>query len=276
MDISKLQNRNGYIKIAAMDHRDSLKKFIPEDKLSDFKNLIAQVFAPYSTAVLVDPEYGLPAIESAKKMNLAMLLTREETGYLDNPDGRTTELYKEFDSRKLKEMGADAVKLLLYFNNNASNFQQQLDVVKKVREETLMENIPFLIEPITYEIKDTGYVKGEQIVEAVKELDHLCDILKLEFPIDVLEDGSNIPSGSEWLDQISDVITVPWVLLSRGMKFDNYKSALKLSKQHGCSGYAVGRAVWQEISEQKSWDDIETFIKTTALNRMKELSGIYE
>ncbi len=276
MDISKLQNKNGFIKIAAMDHRDSLKKFIPEERLSDFKNLLTQTFAPYSTAVLVDPEYGLSAIESAKKINLAVLLTREETGYVDNPDGRVTKLYKDFDSKKLKEMGADAVKLLLYFNNTSNNFHEQLEVVKKVREETLTENIPFLIEPITYEIKNTEYIKGDQIIEAVKSLIGLCDILKLEFPVDVLEDGSNISDGSEWLAQINNVITVPWVLLSRGMKFENYKSALQLSKQYGCSGYAVGRAVWQEISEQKSWQGIENFIKTTALNRMRELSEIYE
>lgn len=272
MNITKLQNKNGFIKIAAMDHRDSLRKFIPEDKLSEFKKLLTETFSPYSTAVLVDPEYGRDAIASARNLGLGLMLTREKTGYVDNPDGRVTELYDEFDSKKLKEMGADAVKILLYYNSKSPNKQAQLEVVKKVREETLAENLPFLVEPITYEIKGTLYDKGEETIHAVRDLTELCDILKLEFPSDL----STPDRATSVLAEIQEIITVPWVLLSRGMKFEIYKTALELSKNYDCKGFAVGRAVWQEVNEYKTWPEIENFIKTTALNRMKELSEIYE
>lgn len=259
-----------------MDHRDSLKKLIPEEKLSDFKALLTEIFAPYSTAILVDPEYGMSAIRKAEELNLAVMLTREKTGYVDNPDGRITELYEDYDSKTLKEMGADAVKLLLYYNSESPTKAGQLEVVKRVREETLAENLPFLIEPITYEVKGKPYNKGSETVAAVKDLTNLCDILKLEFPIEVADDGVNIEDASSLLSEIKEEITVPWVLLSRGMKFENYKKALGICKQYNCVGYAVGRAVWQEVSGHPDWNQVERFIKTTALERMKELSEIYE
>ncbi len=275
MDISKLQNKNGFIKIAAMDHRDSLKKLIPEEKLPDFKELLTKTFAPYSTAILVDPEYGIPAIRAAEEAKIAVMLTREKTGYVDNPDGRVTELYTDYDSKILKEMGADAVKILLYYSSKSPNKSAQLDVIKKVREETIAENLPFLIEPITYEVKGQSYNKADETINAVKDLTGFCDILKLEFPIEVAEDGSNIEEAKEILQKIKDTTTVPWVLLSRGMKYENYKKALELCKEYGCVGFAVGRAVWQEVNDQPNWVAIENFVKTTATERMKELSGIY-
>lgn len=277
MDISKLQTPSGSIKIAAMDHRGSLKKLLPQGTdLSDFKDLLTQTFAPYSSAILVDPEYGQAAIESAKDLGVALMLTREETGYSDNPDGRVTELYKEFDSKRLKEMGADAVKILLFYNSKAPNKNDQLEVIKKVREETLTENLPFLVEPIAYEIKGVKYNKGEETLKAVADLTSLCDILKIEYPVGPEESEVFIDDGEDVIREIASIITVPWVLLSKGMKFDDYVKAIEVCKQYGCAGYAVGRGVWQEVSDQPDWASIENFIKTTALDRMKELSEKFD
>ena len=59
------------------------------------------------------------------------------------------------------------------------------------------------------------------------------------------------------------------------MPFDAYKKALIISKEEGCMGFAVGRAVWQELDEFSTKEERETFIKSTAVNRMKELSELF-
>ena len=246
---------------------------MPEDQIADFKTLCAKVFSPYVQSILVDPIYGNDAITVAINSGKTILLTREETGYTDNPDGRLTVLSNHFTSTKLKEMGANAIKLLMYYNSDASNAQKQIDIAKRVRDETIDLNMPFLLEIVTYPVDGNPYHKGDAIVDAVSDLRTYSDILKLEYPVDPsAEDAENaIP----YLNQISSEAEQPWVLLSRGMKFDFYKKALKISKENGCKGFAVGRAVWQEVAELQNWDDKVNFMNTIGIKRMKELSDIW-
>lgn len=273
MELSSLTNANGFIKIAAFDHRDSLKKLISEEKMSEFKSLCARLFSPYSTAILVDPEYGKDAIKIAQDQNKGILLGREQSGYTDSEEGRETVLYENFPSKTLKKMGATAIKLLIYFNPDAENTNDQIDIVKKVSEEAKEVDLPFLIEPITYQVDGHYYHRGDSIIKTVIALRNYCDILKIEYPVDPEIEG--VRSAIPYLNQISEELDIPWVLLSRGMKFENYKKALILAKEAGCSGFAVGRAVWQEFSNFQTWEDQVKFMETTAVNRMKELSEIW-
>ena len=273
MELSSLTDSNGFIKIAAFDHRDSLGKILPEERMSDFKALCSKLFSPYSTAILVDPEYGEDSITIAKDQKKGILLSRAKSGYADNPDGRKTVLYKQFTSQRLKEMGATGIKLLVYYNASADNANEQVEIVKKVHEEAKQANLPFLIEPITYPVDGHQYHRGDATLRCVVDLRNHCDILKLEYPVDPAIE--NIENAIPYLEQISSEAMKPWVLLSRGMKFDKYKKALRLSKEAGCAGFAVGRAVWQEFSELSTWEEQVHFMETTAVNRMKELSDIW-
>lgn len=279
MDLSKIQNSNGVIKIAAMDHRDSLKKYIDEPLLPEFKNLLVKAFAQYSTAVLVDPKYGMDAIQSTHENNLGLMLSREKTGYVDNPDGRITELLEEFDSEKLKSLGADAVKIMLFYNADASNATQQIDVLKRVRDETVAANMPLLVEPIVYPIDGTEFNKGKSVIQSIKDMHEYCDVLKIQFPMEIDPkipvSETNFEAAIPFLESIKTITDLPWVLLSKGMPFEHYKQALITCKNSGCSGFAVGRAVWQEALELKDWDRIVNFIETTGKERMAILSDIY-
>ena len=270
-----MQGANGIIKIAAVDHRSSLMKILAEDKLESFKNLCAENFTPFITALLVDPEYGDTARQTAKQNHLATVLTRETSGYVDNPNGRTTELYSQFNSHKLKEMGASAIKLHLYYNTDASNAANQRQVAEKVKMECVAADIPLLLEPVTYAVPDSPYHKGDAIMHAINDLRAFADILKLEFPIDVDTETEDMDAAIPYLSAMTTESRVPWVLLSLGMQFDSYKKALGLSKEAGCNGFAVGRAVWQEIDRLSTWPSVEDFIKTTATDRMKQLSALF-
>jgi len=275
MDISLLQDANGFIKIAAIDHRSSLKKILAEDKLEDFKGLCTENFAPFVTAILVDPEYGDKARESARQNNVSIILSREQSGYLQNPDGRVTELYSQFNSHKLKKMGASAIKLHLYYNADAANAADQRQVAEKVKMECVAADIPLLLEPVTYTVPDSPYHKGDAIMHAINDLRAFADILKLEFPIDVDDETEDMDAAIPYLSAMTIESKVPWILLSLGMQFDSYKKALGLSKDAGCNGFAVGRAVWQEIDRLSTWPSVEDFIKTTATDRMRQLAELF-
>lgn len=275
MNIQKLSNPNGFIEIAAFDHRDSLQKMLSPDLISPFKNLCAQTFAGDVASILVDPEYGKDAIKTAKNENLGVILSREISGYENAEGGRETKLYDEYNAAKLKLMGADAVKLLVYYNPEAPNHAAQLEIVEQVSDETLQEDLPMLLEIITYPVEGKTYDKAKAIIEAASEMSNYADILKLEFPIDVKTE-QDITNATEYLKQMTKTCQdKPWILLSRGLQFDLFKKALEVSKANGCKGFAVGRAVWQEIAELKTFPEIEEFMKTTGKSRMHELSQIF-
>lgn len=273
MELSSITDSNGYIKIAAFDHRDSLKKIISEKRISEFKSLCARLFSNYSTAILVDPEYGLESIKIAQSQNKGILLGREQSGYTDSEQGRETVLDKNFTSKTLKEMGATAIKLFIYFNQDAKNANKQIDIVKKVSEEAKAVDLPFLVEPITYPVDGHYYHRGDSIIKTIIAIRDHCDILKIEYPVD--PDIEGVRSAIPYLNQISEELSIPWVLLSKGMKFENYKKALILAKNAGCSGFAVGRAVWQEVSNFQNWEEKVNFMENTAVNRMKDLFEIW-
>ena len=80
-------DNNGIIAAAAMDQRGSLKKSIekirgeaiPDSELTEFKKRVTKVLTRYASAILMDPEYGLPALEE-KAPGTGVLLSYEKTG----------------------------------------------------------------------------------------------------------------------------------------------------------------------------------------------------
>ncbi|CAD5901639.1 Tagatose 1,6-diphosphate aldolase 2 (fragment) [Carnobacterium maltaromaticum] len=67
--MKRLSDENGVIGALAIDQRGSLKKMIAVGSKEDigdtgiihFKELVSEVLTPYASAILLDPEYGLPA-----------------------------------------------------------------------------------------------------------------------------------------------------------------------------------------------------------------------
>src|ERR1700690_4491933 len=116
-----LANQQGVIAAAAMDQRGSLKKSIAsakgvpadqvtEEMMSEFKIAVSKVLTPHASAILLDPEYGLPAAKARSK-NAGLLLAYEESGY-DNPKpGRLPDLLPHLSVKRIKDLGADAVKI---------------------------------------------------------------------------------------------------------------------------------------------------------------------
>src|SRR5207237_6456313 len=86
--MKKVANPRGVIAAAAMDQRGSLKKALAKEKGSDvtdammeeFKSAVSRVLTQHASAILLDPEWGLPAARQRNK-NAGLLLAYEQTGY---------------------------------------------------------------------------------------------------------------------------------------------------------------------------------------------------
>lgn len=121
--LQRLSNSDGIIAALAIAQRGSLKKMLAKNAdhpvtssdLSEFKKVISQKMTAYSSAILLDPEYGLPAA-LARDNNCGLLLAYEKTGYDISEPGRMPDLLPAWSAKRLKEAGADAVKFMVYYD----------------------------------------------------------------------------------------------------------------------------------------------------------------
>src|SRR5437016_13320366 len=120
-----LANQAGVIAAAAMDQRGSLQKSIAKEKgidpkqvtdeiMSEFKHAITKVLTPHASAILLDPEYGLPAAK-ARSSNAGLLLAYELSGYDNTQPGRLPDLLPHVSVKRINDWSADAVKILISY-----------------------------------------------------------------------------------------------------------------------------------------------------------------
>jgi tagatose 1,6-diphosphate aldolase len=209
-----VSNDRGVIAAAAMDQRGSLKKSLAKEKgtditdreMEEFKSLVTEVLTQHASAILLDPEWGLPASKRRAKGS-GLLLAYEKTGYDANTPGRLPDLLDDWSARRLKEAGADCVKILLYytpFDSKKINDHKQA-WVERIGDECRANDIPFFLEFVGYEEgsdeKGLEYArkKPEIVIGAMKEFTqdrYGVDVMKVEVPVNMkFVEGARVSTG---------------------------------------------------------------------------------
>ena len=153
-----LSDEHGVIAALAIDQRGSLKKAltaiskrdITTPEIVEFKTLVAEVLTPYASAILLDPEYGLEAARH-RAGNAGLLLAYEITGYDTTTRGRLPSLLPEWSVARIVETGADAVKVLIYYDpdDDESINAVKHAFVERIGAECHAYDIPFFLEVVS-------------------------------------------------------------------------------------------------------------------------------
>jgi tagatose 1,6-diphosphate aldolase len=274
--LNAVSNSYGVIAAAAMDQRGSLQKTLALERgaaadgndLEVFKTLVTSVLTRYASAILLDPEYGLPA---AKHRNgKGLLLAYEKTGYDSATPGRLPDLLDVWSVRRLKEAGADCIKILLYytpFEKTSINDLKQA-WIERIGDECMYHDIPFFLEFVGYDAeggdeKALPYaLKKPSIVSgAMAEFGkarYNVDVLKVEVPI-VMEfvegtkafKGEKAYTRAEALQHFRDAESMthkPFIYLSAGVSNPVFIETLELAGESGTkyNGVLCGRATWSD------------------------------
>src|SRR5262252_5916290 len=165
--LKALSTKNAIIAAAAMDQRGSLKKAIVSVKgvdqnaitsemMSEFKTAVVKALTPHASAILLDPEYGLDAA-AARASNAGLLLAYEESGYDNTKQGRLPDLLPHVSAKRIVDWGANAVKILLYYNpfDDTSINDIKHAFIERVGAECDALEIPFFCEFVGYDPKGT-------------------------------------------------------------------------------------------------------------------------
>lgn len=285
--LEKMSDKNGVIAALAIDQRGSLKKMLAaaankpanEEDIVEFKKAISKELTPYASAILLDPEYGLPA-SKVRAEGSGLLVSYEKTGYDATEPGRLPDLISVWSVRRLKEAGADSIKFLLYIDpdEDKSIIDQKEAFVERVGDECVAEDIPFFVELVTYDdsigdVKSAEYakVKPHKVIEAMKEFSkpqYHIDVLKVEVPInlDYVEgfNGDNPvvytkDEAIKYFKEQSDATNLPYIFLSAGVSAQAFRDELHLAKDAGAkfNGVLCGRATWRGAIEPFAKDGEE-------------------
>ena len=290
--LQQIADAKGRLTICAIDHRQALRRAMnPENPdavsyqdMIDFKLDLCRAIAPFASAVLLDPVYGAGQTITAGVLpgHTGLLVSIEKSGYSGSSTARITELLPDWSVKKVKKLGASAVKLLVYFRPDLKDVaSKQLDLVGRLADQCIEEDIALLVEPVSYPVEQVGVsskrfadMKPGLVIETARQITALpIDVLKAEFPADIRfeQDEGKLLGFCQELDQAS---RLPWVLLSAGADFETFKKQVEIACRAGASGFLAGRALWQEGVQIHSRKERMNFFRNTTVSRLKEIAEI--
>lgn len=300
--IKPLLNDKNYIAALAIDQRGALKRLLGEDAktedLEQFKVHVSEELTPYASSILLDPEYGLPATKVRAK-NAGLLLAYEKTGYDASEPGRLPDLLNVWSVKRLKEAGADAVKLLVYVDideDKAINDQKEA-FVERVGAECVAEGLPLFLEIVSYDANnaDSGSeeyakVKAHKVNEAMKKYSEPrfnVDVLKVEVPVNMnYVEGfgekalfTKEEAAQAFKEQAAST-NLPYIYLSAGVSADLFQKTLYFTKESGSTfnGVLCGRATWRGATDHFSEgeDAVVEWFRTEGKANIESLNKVLD
>jgi tagatose 1,6-diphosphate aldolase len=308
--MNALSNKNGVIAAAAMDQRGSLAKSlakakgvpqseIPDEMMHEFKSAVSRILTPHASAILLDPEWGLPAAKVRDK-NCGLLLAYENSGYDNTQPGRLPDLLPHLSVKRLKhDMGADAVKILLYYDpfDKPEVNDIKYAFCERIGAECETYQIPFFLEFVSYDHAG-GDEKGlefakkkptfvKKAMEEFSKPQYGVDVLKCEVPINPeYVEGSSVYKGqkaysrAEALDHFREAASFakkPFIYLSAGVANHVFIENLNMAAESGTdySGVLCGRATWQDgmpIYATKGLKALEDFLSTDGIKNIEAVN----
>ncbi len=272
-----VSNERGVIAAAAMDQRGSLQKSLAREKgvadvpptaLEEFKTLVTDVLTRYASAILLDPEFGLPATHH--RHDAGLLLAYEKTGYDSTTPGHLPDLLDHWSVRRLKEAGADCVKVLLYYTPfETSDINDRKHAwIERIGDECRTHDIPFFLEFVGYDPhggdeKGLDYAKKKPMIVSGSMSEfgkdkYGVDVLKVEVPVQMgFVQGARAFKGEvaytrdQALQHFRDAASTthkPFIYLSAGVSNAVFIETLGLAAESGTTfnGVLCGRATWAD------------------------------
>lgn len=255
--LDRIARTDGTFSIVAMDQRNTLRRMFAaagraadHADMVDLKADIAGALSRSASAVLVDPDLGVPAVarDGVLAPGCGVLVAAEPADKESWQGEPRTRRDPALDAAWVRGQGGDALKFLLQVRAGRPHRAGEVDlvaegveVVRVIVEDCRAAGVPSVIENLVYPLPGeeplTSDQRSDVIVESARVLDELgCDLLKLEYP------GS--PQGCR---RLAEAVTGPWAVLSAGVAFEDFLEVLRIScDEGGASGFIAGRAFWKD------------------------------
>ena len=281
LTLSSIADESGTFAIIAFDQRNTLRRMFTavgieatDQDMRDVKVEVTKALTPDATGILLDPQLGVGAVMDAGALDSScgLLIAAEPTDRGDFDGEPRSYRMPEQNAAWVKSQGGDAVKILVMMNpqrevrsGEPDITAETVEVVQGIVDDCREQGIPSVIENLIFAPRGVDKLTPEQRERAIISSAELLtetkpDILKLEYP-----------GSAQGCRRLSDVLTVPWAVLSAGVDFDVFEDVIKVScDDGGASGFIAGRSVWKEAVGLNPGERA-TFLSETARPRLIKL-----
>lgn len=252
-----IARENGTYAMVAMDQRESLRTMFREhghddsdERMRMFKTAVARELAPHASGFLVEPQF-LEDVRPYVPRGLIMavdLLEQERGGIVEDT---------RLDEVEEVPHGVVALKLLVIWRDDERR-RERIEMCERFVALAARHGVLSVLEPV---------VRAEhQIEQAARELGATRPSLyKCQAP----REGDVVAR----CNSITQVVPVPWVVLSQGVPFDEFPRAVEAACKGGARGFLAGRALW---TNTLAADDPTELLRTQSVQRLHELIEIVD
>ncbi len=275
--LTALSDTRGVIAAMALDQRGRLQALMAaaggneptQAMIEEFKTAVTRALSPKASAILLDLEFGQPAMK-VRHPSTGLLMTYEMDSYTNHRPGRRPAIIPQLSIRRLKEAGANGIKVLLHYSPFADQElnDEKRAFVERIGSECRAEDIPFFLEVVGYDPNglseqtlEYARLKPQIVSGGLAEFSrerYGVDVLKVEFPVNLkFVEGSRSFAGNkayardealEFFRQSGEATTRPFVYLSAGVSNNEFVESLALAAEARVpfSGVLCGRAIWSD------------------------------
>jgi len=306
--LEAVSDSRGVIAALAIDQRDALrslfsielkieKRAVRRELLEQFKSIVVRTLSPHASAVLLEPEYGLPAA-SQRAPSSGLLMAYEVSGYDPELPSRLPRLLEHWSVRRLADVGAHCIKVLLYYAlSDAPEILERKRVwVERVGSECAGCEVPFFLEIVPYQdgmdekSPEFARSKPDILSSAMQEFSkdrYGVDVLKVGVPVTMAYvEGSSACSGTivhtrvealELFRRTAAVAAKPFLFLSAGVSNRVFNEALELAAEAGVRfcGVLCGRATWKDgvgVFAHGGADPLQEWLETQGVENMQSIN----
>lgn len=245
MGTNRLLDAAGCLTMVALDHRESLRTMLDapgrpasDEDVRSFKRTAIRELGGAASAVLLD---RATALDAPLPDGTALVLAAD---VFDQPPGSpvlASRLDGTIDVATIRACGAAAIKLLVLWQPDRGERERACDVSRFVAL-ARAAGVAALVEGIV----PAGADRDAWVREAAAEL---CafgpDVYKAQIPGYTPGDVSRVRAESE---RLTAVVGRPWVVLSNGVRTQDFTAGMREACAGGATGFLAGRAVWSDVA----------------------------
>jgi sulfofructosephosphate aldolase len=275
----RLRDSDGLYSMVAIDQRESLRVMltkpdhaaVTDDDLREFKVEVARAVSPVASALLVDVDYGMQPILDADALAPGCdLIVAVDIITYNAAGGAVSTALREDLLKSTWDPRVAGLKFLLLWTPDGWLGCTQNDVQRYI-DAAADAGVESVFEVVVREVDGSSPTPERQaklLVEAAAHTAPLnATLYKTEVPFRNAASADEVIAVSQL---VTDRVSCPWVVLSSGVKAEEFPEAVNRTAQGGAEGFLAGRAVWGKATQMAPAEGLE-YLKDQSVLAVDEL-----
>jgi len=262
----RLRDSDGLYSMVAIDQRESLRvmltkpghESVTDDDLREFKVEVAHAVSPVASGLLVDVDYGMQPILDADALAPGCdLIVAVDIITYNAAGGAVSTALREDLLKSTWDPRVAGLKFLLLWTPGEWLGCTENDVQRYIAA-AADAGVESVFEVVVREADGSSPTPERQAKLLVEAAEHTASLnatlYKTEVPFRNAASTDEVIGVSQL---ITDRVSCPWVVLSSGVKAEEFPEAVTRTAQGGAEGFLAGRAVWGKATQMARAEGLE-------------------